>query len=119
MNFLIVYATTEGQTRKIADFVSDRIRVHKHDVVLVDATDHAVGDLKLRDYDGVILAASLHVGRFQSAIEDFALKGRRDTPNPPKRAAPSFGKTFVNDSPVEPIGGPAQQCSRGAKSKIP
>ena len=80
MNFLIVYGTTEGQTRKIVEFVSDRIRVRKHAVTLIDGTDLSIGDVKLRNYDGVIVATSLHIGRFQSAVEDF-VRSRHDTLN--------------------------------------
>jgi menaquinone-dependent protoporphyrinogen oxidase len=71
MNLLVVYATTEGQTRKIAQFVADRIKVHGHGADLVDATDPASADVRLRGYDGVIVAGSVHVGKFQTAIEDF------------------------------------------------
>lgn len=80
MNFLIVYATTEGQTRKICEFVADRIKMHKHDFVLVDASAHSDTDLKLRGYDGVVIAGSLHVGKFQTGIEEF-VRTRHDTLN--------------------------------------
>jgi menaquinone-dependent protoporphyrinogen oxidase len=71
MNFLVVYGTTEGQTRKIAQFVADRIKVHDHGVDLADATDAASADIKLRGYDGVVVAGSLHIGKFQTSIEEF------------------------------------------------
>jgi menaquinone-dependent protoporphyrinogen oxidase len=80
MDILIVYGTTEGQTRKIAEFVSDRIRTHGHRVTLLDATDDQPVDVKLKGYDGIIVAASLHVGMYQAAIEDF-VRSRHDTLN--------------------------------------
>lgn len=80
MNILIVYGTTEGQTRKIAEFVSDRIRTHGHKVTLVDATDRLMDDLKLKGYDGVVIAASLHVGSYQAAVQDF-VSARHDMLN--------------------------------------
>jgi len=71
MNFLIVYGTTEGQTRKISEFVADRIRTRAHSVTLLDSTSDAAREVKLRDYDGAVVAASLHVGLYQAAVVDF------------------------------------------------
>jgi len=78
MNFLVVYATTEGQTRKIAQFVADRIKVHSHNADLVDATEAT--NVKLRGYDGVIIGGSLHIGKFQTSIEEF-VRARNQTLN--------------------------------------
>ena len=36
MNVLVFYGTTEGQTRKIAQFVSDRLDVRGHEARLID-----------------------------------------------------------------------------------
>lgn len=80
MNFLVLYATTEGQTRKIAQFVADRIRVHNHNADLLDATDPASTGVKLRGYDGVLISASLHIGKFQTSIEEF-VRSRNQTLN--------------------------------------
>lgn len=74
MNFLILYGTTEGQTRKIAGFVGERIRADGHTTLIMDATDAEVGYLKLGEFDGVIVAASLHLGFYQAAVEDFVRK---------------------------------------------
>lgn len=78
MNFLIVYGTTEGQTRKISEFLAERMRSRGHNVKIVDLTSDAAHELKLRDYDGVVIAASLHLGFYQAAVEDF-VRSRRDT----------------------------------------
>jgi len=39
MNVLVFYGTTEGQTRKIAQFVSDRLGVRGHEARLIDAAE--------------------------------------------------------------------------------
>jgi menaquinone-dependent protoporphyrinogen oxidase len=80
MKFLIVYGTTEGQTRKIAAFAGDRIKSSGHTVTVLDATSDDVRGLKLREFDGIIVAASLHVGMYQAAVEDF-VRARHDTLN--------------------------------------
>lgn len=69
MKILVVYATTDGQTRKIARFCADRIADQGHAVELLDASD-AEG-LVLGRFDGAILAGSLHVGGFQKTLAGF------------------------------------------------
>lgn len=70
MKILIAYATTDGQTRKIARFVADRIADQGHGVELLAAADGA--DLDLGRFDGAILAGSLHAGGFQKTLLAFA-----------------------------------------------
>jgi menaquinone-dependent protoporphyrinogen oxidase len=66
MRVLVVYGTTEGHTRVIARFIASRLRVAGHAVMLCDAADDAPPDPST--FDGVILAASLHLGHYQSAL---------------------------------------------------
>jgi len=70
MKILLLYGTTEGQTRKIAEFVAKRLRDIGDTVTLVDATgDTTLVDL--RAHDAAIVAASLHAGQYQSAVAHF------------------------------------------------
>jgi menaquinone-dependent protoporphyrinogen oxidase len=80
MNFLIVYGTTEGQTRKISEFAGERIKSCGHNATVTDATSDLARDLKLRGFDGVIIAASLHIGMYQAAVEHF-VRSRHDSLN--------------------------------------
>ena len=70
MKILLVYGTTEGQTRKIASFAADRLSSRGHTVVLVDASDPPSA-LDVGRFDGALIAASLHVGRYQSSVVHF------------------------------------------------
>jgi menaquinone-dependent protoporphyrinogen oxidase len=70
MRLLIVYGTSEGQTRKIAGFVADHLAQQGHETQLVDAIDAAAA-IEPRDFDAVIIAASVHAGRYQSAVIHF------------------------------------------------
>jgi len=69
MKILVLYATTEGQTRKIAVFVAKQLEGDA--VSLFDATD-APPDLDPALFDGVILAASLHMHVYQRSLITFA-----------------------------------------------
>jgi menaquinone-dependent protoporphyrinogen oxidase len=66
---LIAYGTTEGHTRKIAEFIADIARRDGCEVALMDTTAAAAG--ARQDYDAVILAASVHEGKHQSAMTHF------------------------------------------------
>lgn len=66
MRILIVYGTTEGQTRKIAEFVADIIRQHGHDTAVFDAS--AVNEAEPARCQAAILAGSVHMGRYQRAL---------------------------------------------------
>jgi menaquinone-dependent protoporphyrinogen oxidase len=73
MKILVLYGTTEGQTRKIADFVTTRLKGRGDVVALIEATDVPL-DLQPQDYDAAILAASLHAGVYQQPLIHFAKK---------------------------------------------
>ena len=70
MNILIVYGTTEGQARKIASFIADRLRDRRAAASLVDSTDLPKG-LNLAGFHAVIVAGSVHNGRHQAALFQF------------------------------------------------
>jgi menaquinone-dependent protoporphyrinogen oxidase len=70
MKCLIAYATTDGQTRKIARFAADHLTGLGHSTELLNLAD-AEG-LDLARFDAAILAGSLHVGIYQDALTAFA-----------------------------------------------
>lgn len=70
MFLLIAYATTDGQTRKIARFAADRLVTTGHSVELLNVED--ADGLDLSRFDGAVLAGSLHAGGYQKALARFA-----------------------------------------------
>lgn len=66
MQFLIVYATVDGHTRQIAEFIQKRIEGKGASVRLVEAAAR-IRDLHLGDYTGFIAASPVHQ---QSHAED-------------------------------------------------
>lgn len=76
MRILIAYATTDGQTRKIARFSADRLTDLGHSVELLNVSD-AEG-LDLDRFQAAILAASLHAGGYQKSMADFLRRQAAD-----------------------------------------
>lgn len=72
MNILIVYGTTEGQTRKIAKRMETRVRECGHEVELRDSALLTSGS-NLEAFQAFIIAASVHQQRHQDTITDFAI----------------------------------------------
>jgi menaquinone-dependent protoporphyrinogen oxidase len=68
------YSTTEGQTAKIAEYIADVIRAHGHDVDAVDIKD--AGDSVPAGYDGVIVGASIHLGKHDKHASDYVRRNR-------------------------------------------
>ena len=76
MAVLIVFATVEGQTGKIAAFVRQRAEEAGREVRVVDVT-LARRPISLDGVDEVILAAPVHERRHPKAFEDFLESHRR------------------------------------------
>ncbi len=76
MKILLVYGTTDGQTRKIARFAADRLADAGHAAELLQAAD--APDTRIDRFDGVILAGSLHIGGFQKDLVAFAMSAADD-----------------------------------------
>jgi menaquinone-dependent protoporphyrinogen oxidase len=71
MRLLIVYGTTDGQTRKIASHLRDRLAASGDDVTLLDSLDTAHWP-NVPDYHGVIVAAPIHISKYQPSVIRFA-----------------------------------------------
>lgn len=69
---LIIYGSTQGQTRKIAGALAADLRYHGFEVHRVDAG--LEGRQSPLGYDGVIVAASLHAGGYQPAVRRWAAR---------------------------------------------
>jgi menaquinone-dependent protoporphyrinogen oxidase len=67
---LIVYATREGHTRRIAEHVAATMRARGDTVDVVDAA-HPPAGFDVARYGGVVLAASLHLGKHEREMVDF------------------------------------------------
>lgn len=75
MSILIVYGTSEGQTRKIAAFLARRLEDAGHAVTLADAIRQPVVP-RASDFDAVIVAARVHAGRYPREVVRFVRANR-------------------------------------------
>jgi menaquinone-dependent protoporphyrinogen oxidase len=66
-NILIVYGTTDGHTRKVAQVLAEDLRAKRCCVDIVDAAG-MVRRLSPEGYNGVIVAASVHIGDYQKTV---------------------------------------------------
>jgi menaquinone-dependent protoporphyrinogen oxidase len=73
---LVVYGTTEGQTRKIAEFIADALKARGVVVDLVDSAGEGAA-LVRPDYAAAIVCGSLHQHSYQASLLRF-VKDNRD-----------------------------------------
>lgn len=67
---LVVYGTTEGHTRKIGEFVTERLRAAGKAVDLIDSATPQAREIPLI-YAGAFILGSVHFDRHQSALVHF------------------------------------------------
>jgi menaquinone-dependent protoporphyrinogen oxidase len=72
---LVLYATREGQTRSIAEYLAAIIRTRGFQASLADAA-HLPLEFNLEDYSLAVLAASVHMQRHENEIVDFVKRHR-------------------------------------------
>ncbi len=72
---LVVYATRDGQTRKIAERIANVLRVRRHVVELLDAA-RAPRDLALSRFQAVFIGSSVHAGGYLRPVVRFVQSHR-------------------------------------------
>ena len=70
MRIAIIYATTEGQTLKIARRAAELCQQAGHEIELLNAVA-VPADFIMAPYDAAILLSSVHVGHYQAAMSTF------------------------------------------------
>ncbi|SDX69977.1 menaquinone-dependent protoporphyrinogen IX dehydrogenase [Flavobacterium degerlachei] len=71
MKLLIIYGTTEGQTRKIAHYMEAILQNAGHQVTIADTT---ADPPEPKGYDAIILGSSIHMHKYHSAIKHYIKK---------------------------------------------
>ena len=70
----IPYSTGEGQTAKIAEYIADVMRAHGHEAQTSDI-GRSEGSVP-GEYDGVLLGASIHMGKHDKHAVEFVRDNR-------------------------------------------
>jgi len=102
MKVLLVYGTTEGQTERVVRFVAERFTHQGHQTLTVRAGS-APAVPELRDFDAIVVAASVRAGRYQLAVTQFVkqhLAAIRAKPN----AFVSVSLAAASDDPSDVAG---------------
>jgi menaquinone-dependent protoporphyrinogen oxidase len=73
-NILIIYATTDGQTRKIGQKLQQVIEQQGHQVTVVPV--EGASRLDLSAFDKIVIGASIRYGKHSPLIVDFIEKNR-------------------------------------------
>jgi len=79
---LVLYATREGQTRRIAEHIFSSLTAHGVEGSLVDAARIPSG-FSLDKYSGVLVSASVHGGKHESEVRQFVKFHRAELENMP------------------------------------
>jgi menaquinone-dependent protoporphyrinogen oxidase len=102
---LVVYATREGHTRKIAEHIAATMRARNDVVDVVDAASVAAG-FDVSRYGGVVLAASLHAGKHEREMVDFVKANHAALDRVPTDAVEAFcHETGLHPSRIWPVAG--------------
>jgi menaquinone-dependent protoporphyrinogen oxidase len=106
VRILIVYGTSEGHTRDLSAFVANCLRDDGHEAIVRDSAPHGAAP-DPRTYDLVFLAASLHVGRYQAALVQYA-RSHHETLNAMPTAFISVSLSAAGENPNDWEG--LEQC---------
>ena len=70
MDILVLYATLEGQTKKIAERIAQELRNKGHQVG-IHSGEHLPADFGIESYDAAILGGSIHMGHYPKSLIRF------------------------------------------------
>ena len=93
--FLVLYASTHGQTEKIATRICEVLRDQGVDAEATEAADNAT--LNPADFDAVVVAASVHAGHHQREVLDW-VKAHAATLNGMPSAFASISLSAAEDT---------------------
>lgn len=74
-SIVVLYATGEGQTAKIAERIVKTISERGHEASAIDVRDRPES-FRLAEYDAVVVGASIHVGKHQNEVREFVTENR-------------------------------------------
>jgi len=97
MKAAIVFATREGQTRRIAERIATDLRRAGADVDVIDLGAQHPSDLS--KYESVCVASSVHLGKHERAVVEFVTGHRADL----ERVSAAFVSVSLSEAGVEDV----------------
>ena len=102
----VLYATREGQTRRIAERVAQDLRARRLDVECKNLRDDDA--IHPNDYAAVVLAASVHAGKHEGEMVKFVKKHRTEL----EQAPTAFLSVTLSEAGAEMSGKAPEERAR-------
>lgn len=119
MNILVLYASMEGQTKKIAEHMAQALR-NKGYQVTTQSSEHLPANYNLDSFGAAILGGSIHIGNYPKHLKKFVKNhtdwlnnttsgfftvcmGIRSQQEKSRQEASAFGENFVKEAGWEPV----------------
>ena len=71
MRILIIYGTSEGQTRKIARFMEEVLQEKGHQVIIADASKDPP---EPTNFDAIMIGSSIHMHKYHNAVKHYVVE---------------------------------------------
>jgi menaquinone-dependent protoporphyrinogen oxidase len=118
MNVLILYGTTEGQTKKVSHCIAEAVRKKGHQAE-TQCVDQLPDNFPMQNYDAAIIGGSIHMGNYQKYLKEFVVShldwlnsvpsgfftvcmGIQSQNEKDREAASRYGETFLRDTGWHP-----------------
>jgi menaquinone-dependent protoporphyrinogen oxidase len=106
----VLYATREGQTRRIAEHIAATLRAREYSVDVVDVGGALPADLDLTRYAAAVVAASVHIGKHEKEMVAFVKAHRAELGRMPT----AFLSVSLSEAGVEDASASAKRRERAA-----
>jgi menaquinone-dependent protoporphyrinogen oxidase len=106
----VVYATREGQTRRIAEHVAATLRARAFAVDVLDVAREMTEEFDATRYAAVVVASSVHIGKHERAMVQFVKKHRAAL----ERMPSAFLSVSLSEAGAEDVHATAQRRERAA-----
>jgi menaquinone-dependent protoporphyrinogen oxidase len=110
MRIAIIYATREGQTRRIVEYLAGAFLARDVRVELFNAKDRPELDFAI--YDACVVAASVHIGNHEREIVRFVRENREAL----ERIPTAFLSVSMSQAGVGDLGRTEEQRDQAAKN---
>ena len=99
----VLYATREGQTRRIAEHIGATLRAREYRVDVLDVGAVPAADVDLTRYAGAVVAASVHIGKHEKEMVQFVKAHRAELEHLPTAfLSVSLSEAGVEDASASP-----------------